>query len=349
MFSTALLLAASMVVGQGSETSKPGPDYQHLKAMEWMIGDWEAEYVVTSPGLGLDGFTPGAKVHSFNSYFWMENKNYIGLRFRDEIDGEVVHAGFEVIGVDPHSRKTIHWLFSILGGWGPGEWSVDGRTWKLKWNGTTADGTKYEGVSFMVPIDADTHTWEMKECKKNGNPTPDTPLVTFRRRDEGTVVKKESSDHYLAFWQSYFQGEWAVRVVEGADSGRIATGNEGTWTCQLAPTKTCMIFSMTINGSPDSNAIAGFDHIANAWKEVAFLANGDQLIHFYRIKPAELLGDPAGKVIKGKAEYIPAEGKIENSGVTITIMDRDNCEYVASRRVGEEELPFLKALFKRKK
>ena len=86
-----------------------------------------------------------------------------------------------MIGVDPQSRKTIHWLFSILGGWGPGEWTVEGKTWKLKWAGTTADGTKYEGVSFMVPIDPNTHTWEMKQCKKNGKPTPDTPLVTYRR------------------------------------------------------------------------------------------------------------------------------------------------------------------------
>ncbi len=348
MLSTALLLAASMV-GQGGEKAKPGPDYQQLKAMEWMIGDWEAEYVVASPGLGLDGFTPGAKVHSFNSYYWMQNKNYIGFRFRDEIDGKVVHSGFEMIGVDPQSKKTIHWLFSVLGGWGPGEWSVDGKTWKLRWTGTTSDGTKYEGVSFMAPVDANTHTWEMKDCKKNGEPTPDTPIVTYHRVGKTAVAKSESGDHYLAFWQSYFLGEWAVRVVEGENSGRIATGNEGTWSCQLAPTKTCMLFSLAIDGSADSNAIAGFDHIANAWKEVAFLANGDQLIHFYRAKPADLLGDPAGKVIKGKAEYISADGKIENSEITITFVDRDDCEYVASRLVGDQKLPFLKVQFKRKK
>jgi len=161
---------------------EPGPDYAQLKAMQWLIGDWEADWVVPSEGISVpDGYPSGSKVRSFTSYSWMENKNYIGLRFRDEIDGKVVHSGFEMIGVDPQSKKTIHWLFSILGGWGPGEWTVEGKTWTLKWTGTTADGTKYEGVSFMVPVDANTHTCEMKECKKNGKPTPDTPLVTFRR------------------------------------------------------------------------------------------------------------------------------------------------------------------------
>ena len=159
-----------------------GPDYKQLKGMEWMIGDWEAEWVVPSTGYPApDGYAPGSKVKSTCSYSWIEQKNYIGLKFRDEIDGKVAHEGFEIIGVDPHSKKIIHWLSSILGGWGTGEWSVEGKTWKLKWSATTGDGTTYEGVSFMVPLDAKTHTWEMKDNKRNGQSTPDTPLVTYRR------------------------------------------------------------------------------------------------------------------------------------------------------------------------
>ena len=57
----------------------------------------------------------------------------------------------------------------------------DGKTWKLKWSYTTADGTKLEGVSLHVPIDANTHTWEMKDVKMNGKASPDYPLITFRR------------------------------------------------------------------------------------------------------------------------------------------------------------------------
>jgi hypothetical protein len=174
-----LLLGAYQCTG---EEAKPGPDYEKLKAMEWMIGDWDADWVVPSSGnLGLDGFPSGAKVHSTCSYFWMENKNYIGLKFRDEIDGEVAHKGFEIVGVDPESKKIVHWLFSILGGRGSGEWTVEGKTWKLKWWATTADGTKLEGVSYMVPLDSNTHTWEIKDNKRNGKSTPDTPLVTYRR------------------------------------------------------------------------------------------------------------------------------------------------------------------------
>lgn len=176
---------AKSVLGAAKKKPKmnvPGPDYEHLKAMEWMIGNWEAEWVVPSDGdLTLEGFTPGARVRSTTSTFWMENRNNIAMRFRGEIDGKLVNQGFELVGVDPGSKKKLHWLFSNLGGWGKGEWSVDGETHILTWSGTTADGTELEGVGYMVPIDADTYTWQLKHNKKNGKEGPDTPVVTFRR------------------------------------------------------------------------------------------------------------------------------------------------------------------------
>lgn len=111
-----------------------------------------------------------------------------------------------------------------------------------------------------------------------------------------------------------------------------------------------MLFTLTIGGKPDSNTIAGFDPITNAWKEVSFLADGSQLIRLYSAKAADLMGDPAGKVIKGKATFIHPDGKIENSEVAVAIADRDNCTYTAvNRRIHDKRLPDLKAQFTRKK
>ena len=114
-----VLLHAPRCVG---EETTPGPDYEQLKALEWIIGVWEADWVIPSGGyLVSEGFPPGTKAHSTCSYDWIENKNYIGLKFRDEVDGKVAHQGFEIIGVQPDSKKIVHWLFSVLGGWGMGE------------------------------------------------------------------------------------------------------------------------------------------------------------------------------------------------------------------------------------
>jgi hypothetical protein len=179
-----LVLGAQDCIG---EETGPGPDFKHLKAMKWMIGDWEAEWVVPSDGdWALSGYPAGARVRATCSYSWMQKRNYIRLKFRDEINGKVVHEGLEIVGVDPESKKIMHWLFSILGGWGQGEWTVEGKTWKLKWWGTTADGTKLEGVSYMVPLNDNTHTWQIKDCKRNGKLTPDTPVVTYRRVNKKT-------------------------------------------------------------------------------------------------------------------------------------------------------------------
>jgi hypothetical protein len=168
----------------------------------------------------------------------------------------------------------------------------------------------------------------------------------------GLIVADDAAtgQHYLAFWKSYFQGEWTVRTVAGDNVGRIAIGTEGTWSCHLAPTKVCMLFSTTTNGRPDSNTIAGFDPSSNAWKEVSFMADGGHLTQFYHAKPADLEGNPSGKVIKGKAKYIYADGRIETAEVSVSILDLDSFDYlVANRRIGDQKLPDLKAPFKRKK
>ena len=172
------LVYASPCLGQ---ESIPGPDYDQLKAMQWMIGDWEATWEVKGESILASAYSAGAKVRTFNSYSWMQNKNYIGLNFRDEINGKTAHKGFEMIARDPVSKKTVHWLFSVLGGSGVGEWSVKGNTWKLEWTYTSGGGAQLKGVAFLIPVNKDTHTWQMKEIKENGKDVPDTPLITFRR------------------------------------------------------------------------------------------------------------------------------------------------------------------------
>ncbi len=189
---TTLFAAALLLLGVspciGAE-AKAVPDYEQLKALEWMIGDWEAEWVIPAEGFpSLEGYVPGAEVHSTSSNFWMQNKNYIGSKGRDVMDGKVLHEVFEMVGVDPKSKKIIHWLFSILGGWGTGEWSFENGTWTLKWSGTTGDGTRLGGVSYITQIDANTYTWEMKQLKRDGKNVPDTPKITNRR-----VAKKPKS------------------------------------------------------------------------------------------------------------------------------------------------------------
>lgn len=181
MTRTLTFLLVSLFFAGNAIGRDPGLDHEQLKAMQWMIGDWEANWQVQQGAVLGDSYPVDAKVKTTNRYSWIQNKNYIRLNFRDEIEGKTVHEGLEMIGLEPKTKKTIHWLFSIIGGSGTGEWSKLGETWVLTWNYTAGDGTTLEGVSHMVVIDDDTHTWQMKAMKQNGKEIPDTPLIKFHR------------------------------------------------------------------------------------------------------------------------------------------------------------------------
>ncbi|MCS7466938.1 hypothetical protein NZK35_09800 [Stieleria sp. ICT_E10.1] len=181
MTRTLMCLIGSIFLVGHAFAREPGPDYEQLKAMQWMIGDWEGSWQVQSGAMLSEAYPVGAKVRTTNAYSWMQNKNYIRLKFRDEIGGKTVHEGLEMIGRDPKTKKTIHWLFSVIGGSGTGEWQKERDAWVLTWSYTAGDGTMLEGVSYLNVIDEDTHTWQMKKMKENGKDIPDTPLIRFHR------------------------------------------------------------------------------------------------------------------------------------------------------------------------
>jgi hypothetical protein len=181
--------------------------------------------------------------------------------------------------------------------------------------------------------------------------------VGVSRGGESAVVSTQAAagadsngGHYLAFWQRFFQGEWTVRVLGGDETGRVSAGTVGTLSCQLAPTQVAMLYSATTHGRPDSNGIGGFDPRLRVWKEVSFMADGGHLTQSYHASPSDLEGDPTGKVIKGKAEYIQADGRVGTGDVSLTIVDPDSVDYlVTNRRTGEQVVPDLQIHFRRKK
>ena len=82
LFSLALLLLG--VVPCIGEETKPGPDYEQLKAMEWIIGDWEADWVVPSGGAGA-GRLPSRSKRPFDRIGFLDGEQEIHwYKFRDD-------------------------------------------------------------------------------------------------------------------------------------------------------------------------------------------------------------------------------------------------------------------------
>jgi hypothetical protein len=147
--------------------------------------------------------------------------------------------------------------------------------------------------------------------------------------------EKASPEEYLSFWKDYFQGVWSSEIVAGDEVD--PTGTKGTWTCRLGPTGACMLFSSIRNGKHHNSAVAAYDPKTKAWKEVFFMADGSHLIQYYSAAKGELSGDPVGKTIKGKAEYIYPDGRVEMADIGVKIVSRDKYEFFAVNRKSNEE------------
>jgi hypothetical protein len=92
MLSTALLLAASMVVGQAGDTE------QHLKGLQWFVGEWRAEVQLQE---GIPGVAEkGDQMEVLGSHRWILGRNAIQVDWTHKINGAEVSMGRGLIGWD---------------------------------------------------------------------------------------------------------------------------------------------------------------------------------------------------------------------------------------------------------
>jgi uncharacterized protein (TIGR02246 family) len=100
--------------------------YDHLKELEWMVGDWVDE-------------SGNAKVRS--SIRWAVNQSFLIRTYSIEIEGEPSMDGTMFIGWDPQTGQIKSWVFDSAGGNGEGHWTrVAEDRWVVKAHGVTHDG-----------------------------------------------------------------------------------------------------------------------------------------------------------------------------------------------------------------
>ena len=113
MFSTAFLLAASMVVGQAEDVS---PHYQHLGELEYFVGTWQI-----NGGLEVKGDFRGLEalenipLKQVMTYEWLKSKGFLALIIRDTPDSPIAYLG--AIGWDPEHKQIRSMDFNTQGAW----------------------------------------------------------------------------------------------------------------------------------------------------------------------------------------------------------------------------------------
>jgi hypothetical protein len=163
---------------------------QHLKDLEWLVGDWAEE-----PSEQSD-------ISLRSTCGWTENRAFLIRKFKVERKGDVLHAGTEVIGWDPRGRRLRSWVFDSDGGFGENTWIHDGDHWLLKYSGVLSDGSEVSATNIITMVDADRVTLQSRDRVANGQQQPEIPSIAIRRRPvthETTAPKatEKPAEHVL--------------------------------------------------------------------------------------------------------------------------------------------------------
>lgn len=322
MFSTAILLAACMTVGQ-TDGGMPKEIRQHID--EHMVGEWRTQ--TTWGDKTVEG--------RIRSRWANGNKAVISEAFGLGFDGEDVYVT-TVLGWDANAKCLVeynvtsegehwnyHWTNLSSDEWsGQGSGVFNGKDWsspaKIQW---AADGARYEDVTEGKPF----------------------VIVTKRRPTSRQRQDEPTAKDYIAMQQNYFAGEWITKGIEGEGAGTV-----GTWTCRLDSSGTSFLESATSDGKPFLHSIGGYDPILRAFKEVVFYADGSTATLLYRHPLKVIQGDLVGKVLKGTMERVSANGEKEALGVLVAPQDRDH-SILTIHRKGDPKAVVVKVVFERKK
>jgi uncharacterized protein (TIGR02246 family) len=143
-------------------------NYEHLRQLEWAIGDWAAE--------GDNGETARA------SFSWADHQNFIVASFATTFKNITIGGGEQRIGWDPSSKQLRSWTFESSGGFAEATWTREGdNKWIINSRGVLQDGTKLIATHIITRVDADTFTWQSKERAADGKPLPDVKEIKMKR------------------------------------------------------------------------------------------------------------------------------------------------------------------------
>jgi uncharacterized protein (TIGR02246 family) len=151
----------------------PPSNYEHLRGLEWAIGEWSAEN------------DKGEAEHLALS--WTDSQNFITATFTASVKGVSVGQATHWIGWDPLAKNIRSWIFDAAGGFGEGAWTKDGDKWVLKSSSVQQDGKKATATYHVGRVDADTITLQATNRTVDDKPVPDTKEFKLKR------VKEEAS------------------------------------------------------------------------------------------------------------------------------------------------------------
>jgi len=151
---------------ESSEVAAPSP-YEHLKVLEWMIGEWVDE---------------GEEMTITTVCRWTRNRSFMTRSFKvSTADGRELE-GTQIIGWDPAEKRIRSWLFDSEGSFGEGRWTQDGNRWIIRSAQVLRGGERASSINVITLVDENTLTWQSTGREVDGEMLPNLPEVTVVRK-----------------------------------------------------------------------------------------------------------------------------------------------------------------------
>lgn len=166
IFHLLIILLLTLNSCQKKEEVKEGVPNEHLKPLEWLIGDW------------VDKDEHVANTHNIH---WGTHKQFLYQKFAVKIQGKPELEGEQVIGWDPHNNRIRSWIFDSDGGFGEGVWRQVGDSWVVETSHVLSDGRLSSSINIYTPVNQDSYTWESVGREVGGEMMPNIPPVTVVR------------------------------------------------------------------------------------------------------------------------------------------------------------------------
>jgi uncharacterized protein (TIGR02246 family) len=131
--------------------------HDHLKQLEWLVGDWvnESQDAVVS-----------------TTCKWAVGGNFLDREFTMKTKGQPVLSGTQRIGWDPLKRQFKTWIFDSEGGHGEGYWTHNGNQWVIKVEGVRQDGLPASATNIVTRLGKDRIGWQSVDRTLGGSAIP---------------------------------------------------------------------------------------------------------------------------------------------------------------------------------
>ena len=145
----------------------PPGNYEHLRGLEWAVGEWVDE--TEGPEMG----------HAI--FEWSPDGNFLISSQDVTVKGTEVSHATEWIGWDPSTSQIRSWSFVADGAIAENTWSNEGDRWIIKTNAILPNGKKLAATNIITRGGPDTITWQSKDRTLDGKALPDVAEMKMKR------------------------------------------------------------------------------------------------------------------------------------------------------------------------